>query len=131
LVSANSSDQILAARMVDAGLAAHRRVHLGQQRRGHLDERDPALIAGGRKAGHVADHSAAERDDAGVAGESIGDQHIEHPGNIGESLVNLPVRKRHLDATARRERGGKSGRVQRPHGGVRHEQHVARRDRGI
>ena len=61
------ADHVLAARVVDAGLAADRGVDLREQRGRHLHEVDAALVAGGGEAGHVADHAAAERDDAGVA----------------------------------------------------------------
>src|SRR6185295_15135591 len=45
-----------------ADLAADRAVHLGQQRRRNVDERDAAQVRGRRIAGHVADDAAAERD---------------------------------------------------------------------
>ena len=61
------ADQVLAARVIDAGLAADRGIDLREQRRRHLHEVDAALVAGGREPGHVADHAAAERDHAGVA----------------------------------------------------------------
>ena len=44
------ADEILAAGMIDAGLAADRGVHLREQRRRHLHIADAALVAGGRKA---------------------------------------------------------------------------------
>ena len=115
--------------MIDAGLAADGGIHLRQQRGGHLHEGDAALVAGGGKAGHVADHAAAERDDAGVAREAVGDQHVEHARDVRERLVHLAVGQRHLDAAPRRERGGELGGVQRPDGGVGDQQHVARRNR--
>ena len=64
-------DHVLAQRMIDAGLAAHGGVHLGQQGGGHLDEIDPALIDRGRKPGQVADHAATQRHDRGVAPTAI------------------------------------------------------------
>ncbi len=60
-------DQVLAARVIHAGLAADGGIDLRQQRRRHLHEIDAALITGRRKSGDVADHAAAECDDAGVA----------------------------------------------------------------
>ena len=48
--------------MVDAGLAAHRRIHLRQQRGRNLDEGHAAQIGRGRVAGDVADDAAAQRD---------------------------------------------------------------------
>ena len=85
-------DQVLAADVVDAGLAADGRVHLGQQRGGHLHEGDAALVAGGGKAGEVPDHAPAQGQHGAVAGEAVGDQHIEHAGQVAEGLVGLPVR---------------------------------------
>ncbi|MNO86913.1 hypothetical protein D3C76_783280 [compost metagenome] len=61
------TDHVLAQRMVDPGLAPHRGIHLGQQRGRHLDEIDPALVAGGGEAGHVADHPATQGDQGGLA----------------------------------------------------------------
>jgi len=61
------ADHVLAERVVDAGLAADRRVHLRQQRRRHLGEGDAALVGRRGKARDVADDAAAERHDRGVA----------------------------------------------------------------
>ena len=57
------ADQVLAERMIDADLAADRAVHLRQQRRRHLDDRDAAEERRGRESGDVADHAAANRHD--------------------------------------------------------------------
>ena len=48
---------------IDADLAADGAVHLRQQRRRHLHERDAAQIGRRDKSRQVADHTAAERDD--------------------------------------------------------------------
>ena len=120
------ADEILAAGMIDAGLAADRRIHLREQRRWHLHERDAALVTGGGEASHVADHAAAQRNDAGIAREAVGDQHVEHARDVRERLVHLAVRQRHFHATPRRERGGELGGVQRPDGRVGDQQDVAR-----
>ena len=58
------ADQVLAERVVDADLAADRAVHLRQQRRRHVHERDAAQVGRRGEAGHVADDAAAEGDDA-------------------------------------------------------------------
>ena len=58
---------VLAARVVDAGLAAHRGIDLRQQAGGHLHEVDAALEAGGGKAGQVAHHATAQRHDQALA----------------------------------------------------------------
>ena len=47
-------------------LAADRAVDQGQQRGRHHDQGEPAGVRGGDKAGEVADHAAAQRDDRGV-----------------------------------------------------------------
>ena len=56
------ADQILAARRVDGGLAADRRIHLRQQGRRDLDEVDAALVDRRGEARQIADHAAAEGD---------------------------------------------------------------------
>ena len=61
------ANQVLAAGVVDAGLAADGRVDLGEQRRRQLHEVDSALVAGRRKAGEIAHHSAAEREHRAIA----------------------------------------------------------------
>ena len=48
------ADQVLAARMIDPGLAADRGIDLGEQRRRHLHIADAALIAGRGEARDVA-----------------------------------------------------------------------------
>ena len=87
------ADQVLAAGVIDAGLAAHRGIDLRQQRRGHLHEIDAALVAGRRKPGHVADHTAAQRHDAGVAIQAAADERIEDPAQHLQRLVLLAVRQ--------------------------------------
>ena len=57
------ADQVLAERVVDADLAADRAVHLREQRRRHVHERDAAQVGRGGEPGHVADDAAAERDE--------------------------------------------------------------------
>jgi hypothetical protein len=49
-------------RQVHAGLAAHARVDHRQERRRDLQVGEAAQVGGGREAGQVADHAAAERD---------------------------------------------------------------------
>ena len=61
------ADQVLALPGVDAGLAADRGVDLGQQRGRHLHDADAAPQDAGGEAGQVADHAAAEGDDAVAA----------------------------------------------------------------
>ena len=82
--------------MVDAGLAAHRGVDLRQQRGGYLDEVDAPLVAGRRKAGHVADHAAADGNQAAVPIEPVLQQGVEDPVEDVQILVFLAVGQNHL-----------------------------------
>ncbi len=54
------TDHVLRFGQVDAHLAAHRAIDLGQQRRGDLKETKPAGVGGGHESGDVADDSAAD-----------------------------------------------------------------------
>ena len=56
-------DEVLALGQVDAGLAADRRVDLGDERRRDLDERDAAQVRRGEEPGRVAERAAADRDE--------------------------------------------------------------------
>ncbi|MCY1411146.1 hypothetical protein D9M71_265280 [compost metagenome] len=77
--------------MVDPGLAPHRGIHLGQQRGRHLDEIDPALVAGGGEAGHVADHPATQGDQGGLAVMPRLEQLVEDQLQGFPVLERLPV----------------------------------------
>ena len=68
------AEQILALRRIDPGLAADGGIHLRQQRGRHLHEIDAAAQDRGRKAGEIADHAAAERNDEIVALDLCRDQ---------------------------------------------------------
>ena len=57
------ADHVLGFGQIDAHLAAHRAIDLGQQRGGHLQEAEPAGVGGGDEAGQVADHPAADGHD--------------------------------------------------------------------
>ena len=110
------ADEVLAAGKVDAGLAAHRGVHLGEQRGRHLHEVDAALVAGGREPGDVADHSAAERDHDTVARDAPRDQGVLDGGERVERLVPLAVRDDvGVDAGGIGERRAEPLQVQRCH----------------
>ena len=121
------ADQVLAARMVDAGLAAHRRIHLREQRRGHLHEHDAALVGGGREAGEIPDHPAPQGKDRAIAPKTVGDEHIQHAGDVGEGLVGLAIRQDHGHEPPRPESHAQCGQVQRRDGGVADYEHIARR----
>ena len=85
------ADHVLRARVVDGGLAADRRVDLREQRRRHLHEIDAALEARGRVARDVADHAAAERDEAAVAVEPRVDEPVDDRSERRERLVPLAI----------------------------------------
>ncbi len=80
------SDQVLAARRVDRGLAAHRGIDLSQQGGRNLHEADAALIDGRRETGEVADHAAAEGDDQIAAIELEIQQPVAEIGEAVEAL---------------------------------------------
>ena len=70
------AEQILALRRIDPGLAADGGIDLRQQRGRHLHEIDAAAQDRGGKAGEIADHAAAERDDEIVALDFRRDQRL-------------------------------------------------------
>ena len=113
------ADGVLPARQVDAGLAADRGVHLGEEGGGHLDEVDAAEEAAGGEAAEVADAAAAEGDEAAVALAAGGEHLVPQPLGRGDRLRRLAVghRQRHLPGGARGQRvegrtveGGEAGR---------------------
>src|SRR5690606_13614713 len=60
--------RILAKFMINPGLAANRRVYLGQQCGWHLDECHTALIGGRGITRHVSNHATAQGDQCRVTG---------------------------------------------------------------
>ena len=61
------ADHVLRFGQIDAHLAAHGAIDLGQQRRGDLQEAESAGVGGGDEAGQVADHAAADGHDDRLA----------------------------------------------------------------
>ena len=57
------ADQVLGARVIDGRLASARCVHLGQERRRHLDEVDASHIGGRGEAREIPDRATTQRDD--------------------------------------------------------------------
>ena len=57
------ADEVLALRQVHAGLAADRRVDLGDEGRRDVDERDAAQVRGGDEPGGIAERAATDGDD--------------------------------------------------------------------
>ncbi len=78
------------ALQIDARFAADRAVHLRQQRRRHLHERDAAQIGRRHEAREVAHHAAAERDDEGFSFQPVRRQLVETFFHDGEPLGFFP-----------------------------------------
>ncbi len=89
------ADHVLAERVVDAGLAAHRRVDLREQRRRHLHERHAALVDRRRESRDVADDAAAQRDQRGRALGAQFEQPRHHRLQRLPVLVGFAVRDLH------------------------------------
>ena len=80
------AQQILAEVGIDAGLAADRTVHLGEQGGRDLDQGKAAKHDAGGEPGDVADDAAAKRDDRGVAFDAKRQQAI---GELAQVLQVL------------------------------------------
>src|SRR2546428_359159 len=89
------ADQVLRRRVVDRGLAADRGVHLGEHRRGKLDEVDAAHVGRRDEPGDVAHGSPAEGEHRGGAVEPGGEQRVPAARGHGERLRGLALG--HLD----------------------------------
>ncbi len=84
------ADHVLAERMVDGSLAAHRRIDLREKRGGHLEVRDSPLVRGGREAGDVADHASAQRDEHRPAVGLCAQQGVEQRSSVRQFLCASP-----------------------------------------
>ena len=82
--------------MIDGGLAAHRRVHVRQQRGRNLYQIDAALIAGGNEARQIADDTAAQRQHDAIAPDAIGDHDVEYAAGGAQRLVLLAIGQDHF-----------------------------------
>src|ERR671934_260648 len=85
------ADHVLAARMVDGGLAADGRVDLREQRGRYLHEAHAALVDRRGKAGEVADDAAAKSDDGSVAAEARREQFLKNAVERGPALRALAI----------------------------------------
>ncbi len=116
------ADQILALLGVDPGLAADRRIDLGQQGGRHLHDADSAPQDAGGEAGQVSHHAAAEGDDAVAALHPELEQPLRERSEHGKALARLAGLDHHLAeqepllSEARLEHG----KMQRCHIGVGH-----------
>ena len=114
------ADHVLAQRVVDRRFAAHRRIHLRQQRGGHLHEGHAAHVAGRREAGQVPDHAAAEGEQDGAPVAAVLQQGVEDEVQRGPVLVGLAVGQldpQHV-GIVRGQRRLEPRRVQAAHGPV-------------
>ena len=93
------ADQVFPERMIDADLAADRAVHLRQQRRRHVGQRDAAEISRRGKACRVAEDAAADGDDAGAPIGALLDEGIVDAGDGLQMLVSLAVGNEHDPAS--------------------------------
>jgi hypothetical protein len=81
---------------------------LREQRRRNLDEIDAALEARRRVTRHVADHAAAERDEAAVAVKARVDEPVDDRRERRKRLLALAVRQHdglHVSIPKRRAHG--------------------------
>ena len=85
------ADRVLAAGQVDAGLAADRGVHLGEQRRRELHELDAAQEAARGEAAEIADAAAAEGEKPAVALAAGREHRVPQPLGRRDRLRLLPL----------------------------------------
>ena len=85
------ADQVLAARVVDADLAADGAVDLGDDRRRHLHDAQAAQERGRGEAGEIADHAAADDHDDGLAVDAGVEQRVVDAGDGAQVLGALAV----------------------------------------
>jgi hypothetical protein len=119
-------DHVLARRVVDGRLAAHRRIDERQQGGRHLNEIDATLVDGRGKSGHVADHTAAEGHDQAPAVESRLQQRIEDAVQAVPGLVGFTGRQGHGQqrGSVIAQAGAQPGLVQRAHSLVGDDRHL-------
>jgi hypothetical protein len=85
------TDQVLALREVDPGLAAHRGVDHAEQRGGHVDDRDPPVVHGRGEPADVGHHPAAHRHHGVGPGEAHPGEVAAEGGHAGQGLGLLAV----------------------------------------
>ena len=118
------ANHVFPQRMVDGRLAADRRIHLRQQRGGHLYERHAAHVTGGGKTRHVAHHAAAQGKQHGLAVAAVFKQRIKNQLQRGPVFINFAVGQRHLQhlGKVRLQRLHQWCRIQRGYGRIGHDQ---------
>src|SRR5258707_109968 len=85
------ADQVFAAAGIDRGLAAHRGIDLGEQRRRHLNVIEAAPYDGRREPREITDHAAAERDHQITAFDLGDDQFLAHALKRDETFRGLAL----------------------------------------
>jgi hypothetical protein len=122
------ADEILAARVVHSCFATHRRIHLREEGRRYLHERNAALITGRSETGHIANDTAAERHDRAITPKAIRDEDVQNARDSSQGLVRLTVRQDDLDHTSRSKGSGQRIQIERRNRRITNDQHIARRD---
>src|SRR5690606_32499027 len=107
------ANHVLAQRVIDPGLAAHRGVDLGKQRGWHLDEVDPALIASRSKTGHITNHTTPKGDDGGASVVAGLQQTVEDLLQGLPGLEYLAVRQHHRGDGVVAQRAAQSVQIER------------------
>ena len=95
--------QILAHRQIHAGFTAHRGVHLSQQCRGYLHKINAPQINGSRKSGHIAAHTAAQRNHQVAPRQPLPGHiihHIQHGLRLLGRLTGVKYQGAHLKVCA-------------------------------
>src|SRR3546814_571145 len=88
------TDEVLASRHVDCGLATHRAVDLGEEAGRYLHETAAAIDDGGGEADEIADDAAAERDDMVAALDAEGKAAVDQLRKRFPALARLAGREK-------------------------------------
>ena len=91
-------EQVLAGRVIEAGLSADRRIDHRQQRGRRLEEADSAKQRCGGEPGEVADDATAERDDERVAIDLRAERRVPDRADGVERLRALAGAEHDLDS---------------------------------
>ena len=87
------TDHVFAKRVVDRGLSTHRGIYLGQQGCRHLHEAYAAHVYGCGKTGHIANHTAAKRDDDRAPIKLRPQHRVENQIECFPTFVGLAIRQ--------------------------------------
>ena len=108
-----AADQVLALGQIHAGLAAHRRVHLREERRRHLHVGNAAHEDRGHESAHIAHDAAAERNQQRPAIAARRDHLPQQLLHAGHGLVLFSRREKKRNRRLGK-RGGEGLAPQRP-----------------